>query len=413
MIVPYLYPGITQLKAAAGSYKLPDAVSMRAEEERNGAFGLEMRYLTAGENAEQIACEKLIMAVPQRGQAEEPFRIYEVEPSIDGATTVHAHHLSYDLDGATLEPFTQTGIANVISAINTQLGTLGFDFLLINDGIVFAGEFGIDLPESAWSVLGKLIAATNAEVSYKWDSANRRENVTLHAARGTASTATIAYGVNLLRVESSINSDAVYSAVYPYYAKEENGVLTLVTLPEKTIATGATTTRTRVLTVDLTSRFETTPTEAELRAEANAYVTETDWNPVTSCSVEFVPLQNTTEYEGNIDEQLLGLCDDVTVSAEIVGVTMTAKVVKTVYDQLAEKYTEMTVGTIVKNIADTIAGLTGSAPVSTGGGGGGGGGADPATVPAQASINGSGLISFKNSGGTTLFNLQLPIYGGA
>lgn len=60
MIVPYLYPGITQLKAAAGSYKLPDAVSMRAEEERNGAFGLEMRYLTAGENAEQIACEKQI-----------------------------------------------------------------------------------------------------------------------------------------------------------------------------------------------------------------------------------------------------------------------------------------------------------------------------------------------------------------
>ena len=43
---------------------------------------------------------------------------------------------------------------------------------------------------------------------------------------------------------------------------------------------------------------------------------------------------------------------------------------------------------------------------------GGGGGADPATVPASASIDSSGLITFDNSGGTALFTLQLPIYNG-
>lgn len=47
------------------------------------------------------------------------------------------------------------------------------------------------------------------------------------------------------------------------------------------------------------------------------------------------------------------------------------------------------------------------------GGGGGGGGADPATVPASASIDANGLITFSNSDSTTLFTLQLPIYGGA
>lgn len=45
--------------------------------------------------------------------------------------------------------------------------------------------------------------------------------------------------------------------------------------------------------------------------------------------------------------------------------------------------------------------------------GGGGGGADPATVPASASIDANGLITFSNSDSTTLFTLQLPIYGGA
>ena len=142
-----------------------------------------------------------------------------------------------------------------------------------------------------------------------------------------------------------------------FYKKEENGVTTLVTLPEETIATGATTSRTRVLPVDLSSEFEDVPTEADLRAKANEYVASVDWNAVESCSVDFVPLQNTTEYEHNIDEQSLGLCDTVTVSAEVIGVTTTAKVTRTVYNQMTEKYDGMTVGTIVKNIADTIAGL--------------------------------------------------------
>ena len=411
MIIPYIYPGLTELKAEAGSYKLPDVVSMRAVEERNGAVELEMRYLYQGENADEITCERIVMAVVQKNQKEEPFRVYDVGTTIDGIITISAHHLIYDLDGAVIEPFSATGIVNIINAINTQLGTLGFDFRLYNDGLVYAQTFEIKEPESAFSVLGKLITETKAEVSYAWDAGTRCEKVTLHAARGTISTATIAYGFNLLRIDASVNSEAVYSAIYPFYAKEENGVLTLVTLPEKTISTGATTTRTRVLPVNLTTEFEGTPTEAELRQAGSEYVASHTWDPVRSCSVDFVPLQNTTEYEGNIDEQRLNICDIVQVDAEVIGVDLQSKVVKTAYDQLAEKYTEMTIGTIEATIADTIAGLSGNQTQVINGGGGGG--ADPATVPAQASIDAGGLISFKNSGGTTLFTLQLPLYGGA
>lgn len=34
------------------------------------------------------------------------------------------------------------------------------------------------------------------------------------------------------------------------------------------------------------------------------------------------------------------------------------------------------------------------------------------TVPTQASIDSTGLITFKNSSGTSLFTLQLPLYSG-
>lgn len=366
MIIPYMYPTYDALRAGAGSYKLPDAIEMEVTEERNGAFDLQMQYLYAGENAGEITCERFVMAVPQRAQAEEPFRVYEIDKPISGVITVKAHHISYDLDGYTLEPFTATGIANIVSAINTQLSALGAGFLLVNDGLMYAGDFEIKVPTSAAKAIGGengLLALTGAEISYTWDAVNQRETVTLHAARGTVSTATVAYGFNLLSADASVNSDAVYSSIFPYYAKEENGVLTLVTLPEKTLSTGATTSRTRALPVDLTSRFDQTPTQADLRTAAQDYIAEVSWNAVTSCAVDFVPLQNTTEYKDNIDEQALSLCDTVTVSADVIGISMTSKVVKTVYNQLSEKYTEMTVGTIEQNIADTIAGML---PQSTG-----------------------------------------------
>ena len=38
--------------------------------------------------------------------------------------------------------------------------------------------------------------------------------------------------------------------------------------------------------------------------------------------------------------------------------------------------------------------------------------ANAAAVPASASIDSSGLITYKNSGGTALFTLQLPLYNG-
>ena len=361
MIYPYLYPSLADLKNGSGSYKLPDVVSMGVVEEKNGAFDLEMTYLYQGENAAQIVCEAFIMAVPQRGQAEEPFRIYEITTPIDGILSVKAHHISYDLDGVVLKPFDKTGLANILTEINNQFTALGVDFRFVNNGITESHQFSISAPQSASSVLGNgehcLISDFHAEVSYAWDAVNQREVVTLNASRGTVSTATVAYGFNLLKLDSSVNSDAVYSAIYPYFKREENGVTTLVTLPEETVATGATTSRTRVLAVDLTSEFENVPTEGELRTAAQAYVSSVDWSPVESCSVDFVPLQNTTDYENNIDEQSLGLCDTVTVSAEIIGVTRTAQVVRTVYNQMTEKYDGMTVGTIPRNIADTIASL--------------------------------------------------------
>ena len=322
-----------------------------------------MQYLNDGFNASEIVCEAVIMAIPSRGKTVEPFRIYEVTTPINGIITIKAHHISYDLDGAVLQPFIKYSLATVLSEINYQLSELGFfNFVIENNGITVSSQFSISYPQSAASVLGQglhsLVSVYGAEVSYQWNDFDKKEHIILNAARGTLSTATVAYGFNLLSLDSKVNSDAVYSHIYPYAKVTENNVTTLVTLPEERLATGATTTRDRTLLVDLSGMFETAPTVAELRAAANEYLGTIDWNAQNSCSFDFVPLQNTTEYENDTDEQSLSLCDTVLVDASVIGVQRTAKVVRTVYNQITDKYDSMTVGMIEANIADTIAGLS-------------------------------------------------------
>lgn len=358
---PTLYPSLSDLIAGVGSYTLSDVVSMNCIEERNGAFDVEFEYLYAGLNADQIAVEAIVMAIPQKNGTPEPFRIYEVSTPINGVVTVKAHHLSYDLDGIVLQPFIKYSFATVISEVNSQLSAGGFAFRLVGNGITSSEQFSITYPQTAASVLGQglhsLVNVYGAELSYEWDAANGYEKIILNASRGVASSATVSYGVNLLSLESNVNAENVYSAIYPYAKFTTNNVTTLITLPEETILTGATTSRDRTLLVDLSSMFEDIPTENELRQAANDYIAQTDWNALESCSFDFVPLQDTTEYENNIGDQSLSLCDTVQVSADIIGVSRTAQVVKTEFNQLTNKYNKMTVGIIEQTIADTIAGL--------------------------------------------------------
>ena len=356
MILPYIYPDITDLAAGGGSYALPDVLSMPVIEERNGAFELEMKYLYAGENAAEIQTERILMQVPQKDADFEPFRIYDIGTPIDGVITVKARCLAYDLAGVYLTPFRKVGITNVINELNTQISAQTPFFELQTDIVNTTSQLSTSFPHNAWSMIGgthSLLSVFGGELSYHWDAAQSKMIVKLHAQRGDDSNATIAYGVNLLTLDSRVNAENVYSAVYPFAKKEINDQTQLVTLPEETIATGSLTGQTRVLVRDFSAEFTELPTEAELRAACNAYIAAHEWDPQQSVAFEFVPLENTSEYSGQ-EEYDIDLCDTVHVMADLIGVAATAKIVRTVYDPLREKYDSMTVGTVEQTIADTI-----------------------------------------------------------
>lgn len=365
-------------------YPLLDAIDCTVTEERNGQFSLVMRYPIGAKYSEKIIPDAIIMATPRPNAGEEPFRIFEIEQVIEGVVTARANHLVYDLDGLsfgypTNRFSTRAGITNTLDELSIDGQFLTRCFELANDGITDTTtvvDFGTVKSITIWGAIGAVAAAFNAEMKYTWNSATNRCTITFCAARGVAKPAIISYGVNLISLDRKLDYSGLYSRVVTVYFR---GASAFPPYRQGVADTGYTG-RERSLWIDVTDQYQSEPSVDTLNALAQAYVDAHDWNPSSQLTVEFVPLGNTTQYGstdlalvgsaivglsivGDIDQVIgkavLYLCDTATVDASLIGVTATAKCVNVVYNVITNKYDQVTVGTMQRDIVDTILNLEG------------------------------------------------------
>lgn len=69
-------------------------------------------------------------------------------------------------------------------------------------------------------------------------------------------------------------------------------------------------------------------------------------------TVAFEPLWKQPEYAAVLER--VSLCDTVTIRHSVLGITAKAKVIKTVYDTLSEKYVSITLGSTKANLINTV-----------------------------------------------------------
>lgn len=338
---------------------LPDVISCQVTENLNGSFDLEMKYPIQGENADLLSIDSindgyspLVCVAPRKGAKEEPFLIYETNKSLDGLMTVKAHHIVYDTDGIVIEPFSATGISAVVSALNTHWDNRDQRFVVQSDITDTTTVFESKVPASLFSLIGAAATAFNAELSYEYDAFTSRVLIKLNAARGSVKTSVVGYGVNLVSATKKVNNDSVYNVGF-YYASEENddGTVTVVS-DYNTIPTFNG--RGRVKIVDVSSFYDGLPTAADILYDASHGKFSVGGGQKMTATVDFVPLEDTTDGYG---DSSLGLGDTVKVNADAMDMTLTAKVVQTVYNPLTEKYDSMSVGSVETTIADTIVGI--------------------------------------------------------
>lgn len=341
---PVLFAPTATAFTTNGLGKLSDAASCTVKETRNGAFELTLKYPVEGIHYAEIQQRSIILAKPNPVDSAQPFRVYRISKPINGLVTVYAYHISYDLTGIPVSPYSAASVQAALAGFSTN-AVAANPFTFWSD-MTSSGDFTVKSPASVRSLLPTMLEVYGGE--YKYD----KYTVRLYQQRGVNRGVTIRYGKNLTDLKQDENCSNVYTGVYAYYS-DGNGIVE--TSPKVTPAPG-TYDYTRVLPLDLKAEFKEAPTAEALKAAAEQYMSDHNIGvPEVSLNVSFVQLEQTQEYKDLALLERVELCDTVTVIFERLGVNATAQVTSTVYNVLIDAYDSVTIGNVRKNVAMTIA----------------------------------------------------------
>lgn len=355
-----------------GIGRLSDATSCIVTEERNGEYELAMEYPEGGQHANDIEIERIIWAKPAALMDPQPFRIYKITKPLNQLFKVYARHISYDLNYITVNPCgpyasnllaLQGMVANANGIGNFVLGTVGSGP---------TANFEVTEPASFRNWIGgregSILDVYGGEL--EWD----KFTIKLHAARGINRGLVLRYGKNITDISKEQGIDHTISGVCPFMRAGDGSV---ITLQQHVVWRSTITQPARAVGMDFSSYIdeqairEAHPDEtdqqinarlvAALQTAAEAYVTnELPASPTDNIEISFVNLGDTEEYK---DMAALftqaALCDTVTIIYPRLDIQTTAKIIKTEYNVLQERFEKLTIGKARATLGDKLTEISG------------------------------------------------------
>ncbi len=352
-MIPVLYPPNSTDFSTFGLGVLTDTISCEVTEERNGVFECLLKYPVSGQHYGLITKECIVKAKPNDTAAEQAFRIYRITKPLNGIVTIYGQHISYDLANVPVLPFSTESRSPQLILSQLLAGDTRFTgWTDYSD----AKAFSVTQPKSVRACLG----GTEGSMLSKWHGEFEWDNFTVkfHSHRGQKTGVVIEYGKNLTALEQDEDNSGVYTALLPYavYTPEGSDTETVVTLPEVTLPiVTSEIVRAKTLIMDFSDQFgnDTAITEEALRAKANSYIKA---NPlgatIPTVKVSFEPLWKQPEYSALLER--VNLCDTVTIRHSLLGVSVSAMVIETLYDTLAERYKSISLGQSKSSMITTI-----------------------------------------------------------
>ena len=352
-MIPILYKADAVDFSTFGIGALSECTLCEVTEERNGAFECTLKYPVTGRLFSELKNERLIKAKPNDTSKEQLFRIYRITTPINGIVTIYSQHISYDLSNIA-ELMWSSGFISpslAMSRLFTKTATT-HNFKCSTD-FSSAKPFSVSKPMSVRACLGgsegSMLDLWGGE--YEWDNFN----VILHSKRGKDNGVVIEYGKNLTDMEQDNDFTDVYTDILPYAVFSDESTEKVVTLSEVTLPIVDTPLRNKTLIKDFTEFFEDKASinENSLRNKAKNFIKANPLGVETpTLTVAFEPLWKQPEYSAILER--VSLCDTVTIRHSALGITAKSKVIKTVYDALAEKYVSITLGSAKSNFVNTV-----------------------------------------------------------
>lgn len=330
---------------------LAEAISCRCTEERNGIYELELQYPMLGTYAADLVIDRYIKAKPNSTGDNQLFHIRKVSKPINGMFTVSCDHVSYALSGYPVPTVSASGNAQVainavLTAAKNQLGKdTGFSVattdITLSSSISLAN---VSARAALGGVQGSILQTYGGE--YEFDN----YTIKLHKSRGQDHGVRISYGRNMTDLKCEIDMDSAYTGLYGY-VKNDN-----VDLKSYVSVTNSSGINAKMLIRDFSSDFSGDEiTQAKLDSAVSAYISKNDINsPSVSMTVSFVDLSQSPEYASFSALEAVNLCDTVKIYHKDLDIDIKAKVIKTTYDVLRERYTSIELGSPRANFADVI-----------------------------------------------------------
>lgn len=362
-MIPILYEKTETDFTSNGLGRLRDVIECTVSEERNGVYECDFQYPMTGANFNQIKVGRIIGVTHDESGDIQPFDIVSYSRPIDGVVKFHCTHISYRQSYMTAtgsninslaDAFTLLGTAEPDNPFSYQTDKTSIGFMSAADG----------KPKSVRSLLGgvegSILDTYGGE--YEWD----KFRVILHESRGVVRPFSIRYGVNMLDYNEDFDIQGSYSSCIPYWT---NGTDTVIgdrqDAPNPTV-TG----RGECVPLDVSDKFESQPTKAEVESMGLSVMSSKKvFNPTQTIKVKFARLQEYGELGDYAALYRCKLCDTINVVFPDYDAIGQFKIVKTVWNVLADRYDSMDLGDLSISLSQALGVSNGSSYSGSGGGG--------------------------------------------
>lgn len=349
-----LYENTETEFATQGLGALHEATSVKVTEVLNGLYELTMIYPITGKRANDLIQTRYIKCKHDPFEDPQPFEIYRVTKTLKSTLKVYARHISYKLNKYTVTPFQSTGILEAFKDLKNHIvGSCPFTFSTDKD---VSSTFKVVVPSTVRDCLGGKEGSflDTFKGEYEWDYFR----VYLHTHRGEDKGVTIRYGKNLTSMKHETNVSNMYTGVQPYWTGTNESGETIT----KTLSSNVVWSEyyqlypyPMVMPLDLSSKFDTIPTDAQLQSAAESYIESNNiGTPKLNVDFDFIALRQTKEYGDIAPLEMVQLGDTVTVTFPYLDVVSRARVVKVVYDALTDRYDSVEIGSVTSSLASTV-----------------------------------------------------------
>lgn len=355
-MIPILFERNETAFTSNGLGRLRDMVECTVVEERNSIYECDFSYPVNGARYEDIQYGRIIGVTHDDTGDIQPFEIVGSTRPINGIVSFHCVHISYKQSQMVVSGNNINSLADAFNLFSTATPSNPFTYETDKTSTGFLASAD-GTPRSVRQMLGgiqgSVLDAYGGE--YEWD----KWNVILHSARGEIKDFAIRYGVNLLDYKDDTNYQNTYNSCIPFWkgAGEEE---TIVIGNKVSIAEEGYNGNDICVPLDLSDKFESAPSTADLESMARSYMETNDTNlPAQSIEVDFVRLADMGEFSAFQDLLECSLCDTIKVIFPMYGVETHFKIVKTEWDVLGGKFKSMELGKLSTTLAEALGISTG------------------------------------------------------